>query len=156
MHSIFDLVFEHQRIRALERAGAELAADDRALKVGLDQLLRGDRAESRLGGVAPVVDVPATVRLALGGTYHVARVRDVSGSGITVRARVDLPVGQRLLIEVRDSTLGELFLFPAVVTWRAGAMASLRFDGAASRRLARDTVPPSRATSMAVAAEACA
>ena len=41
MHSLFDLIYDHQRLSAQQRGGARLASGDQALLAGLEQLLRG-------------------------------------------------------------------------------------------------------------------
>ena len=93
MHSLFDLIYDHQSLSARERAGAPLNVGERSLLMGLAQLLRGVRAETPGALAMPHVAVPGNVRVAVDGAFHVAHVKLISGSGIDARMRVAPSVG---------------------------------------------------------------
>jgi hypothetical protein len=140
MHSLFDLIFDHQRLCARQRAGEALEAGDRALLAGLGQLLRGERAETRGEPAMPHVVVPGTVRVAVGGAFHVAHVKHVSGDGLEARMRVAPTVGASVLVEVEDPVHDIRYAFPAVVAASSRGVAQLVFNGAPRRgRLAEGT-----------------
>ena len=140
MHSLFDLIYDHQRLSAQQRAGEPLQVGEQALLVGLAQLLGGVRAESRHALSAPHVEVPGNVRVAVGGKFHVAHVKNVSGAGLDARMRVAPTVGTAVLVEIEDPMVDVRYAFPAVVTGSSRGISQLSFDGAPTRgRLAEGT-----------------
>lgn len=140
MHSLFDLIYDHQRLSARKRAGEPLQVGEQALLVGLAELLRGVRAESRHELATPHVEVPGNVRVAVGGKFHVAHVKNVSGAGLDARMRVAPAVGAAVLVEVEDPMDDVRYAFPAVVTGSSRGVSQLAFDGAPTRgRLAEGT-----------------
>lgn len=140
MHSLFDLIYDHQRLSAQQRGGARLASGDQALLAGLEQLLRGERAENRGALAMPHVTVPGNVRVAVGGAFHVAHVKHISGGGLEARMRVSPPVGSAVLVEVEDPVDDIRYAFPAVVEGTTHGVTRLTFDGAPTRgKLAQGT-----------------
>ena len=133
MHSLFDLIYDHQRLSARERSGETLGLTEQALLLGLGQLLRGERAETRGELASPQVRVPGNVRVAVGGAFHVAHVKHVSGSGIEARMRVSPSAGASVLVEVEDPVSDVRYAFPAVVTGSSHGITKLTFNGAPTR-----------------------
>lgn len=140
MHSLFDLIYDHQRLSARERTGETLGLADRGLLLGLGQLLRGERAETRGELASPQVRVPGNVRVAVAGAFHVAHVKHVSGSGLEARMRVSPSVGASVLVEVEDPVSDVRYAFPAVVTGSSHGITRVTFNGAPTRgKLAEGT-----------------
>lgn len=133
MHSLFDLIYDHQRLSARERSGETLSLSDQALLLGLVQMLRGERAETRGELQSPQVRVPGNVRVAVAGAFHVAHVKHVSGSGLEARMRVTPAVGASVLVEVEDPVSDVRYAFPAVVSGSSHGITRVTFNGAPTR-----------------------
>ncbi len=133
MHSLFDLIYDHQRLSARERSGEIMSLSDQALLLALVQMLRGERAETRGELSSPQVRVPGNVRVAVSGAFHVAHVKHVSGSGIEARMRVSPSLGASVLVEVEDPVSDVRYAFPAVVSGSSHGITKLTFNGAPTR-----------------------
>jgi hypothetical protein len=117
MHSLFDLIYDHQRLSARERSGETLGLTDQALLLGARSRCCAVSARETRGELSsPQVRVPGNVRVAVAGAFHVAHVKHVSGNGLEARMRVSPAVGASVLVEVEDPVADVRYAFPAVVS----------------------------------------
>ena len=133
MNSLFELIYDYQRLTAKERMSVPLSRSEHARLSGLTSLLSVEHNAPKKERSVERLRCPVRVQLSGPHGFLDIQLRDISARGAGVALPTNTVLSGSMLLHLRDPLSGTEFVFPSHVAWCKEGRAGLVFQQVPSR-----------------------